>query len=84
MTMYTTYDRLSSVSPARSTPSLEPDSLYPSPPADEYLTTPDLSEWKETRRLEYEKAEKWVEDAKSVGHFRQFTVMGSYAHLSGS
>lgn len=49
--MYTPTRTLPAISPARSTPSLEPDGLDYSPP-DDYLATPDLSEWKEVRRLE--------------------------------
>ncbi|KAF8590603.1 hypothetical protein K439DRAFT_1657352 [Ramaria rubella] len=59
---------LSTISPSRSTPSLDYDNLeyepYFSPP-DDYLATPDISEWKETRKLEEQKLR--IEAADAVG-----------------
>lgn len=76
--MYSPY-RVQAISPPRSTPSLEPDSLdheYLSPADDDYLTTPDLTEWREIQRLEYEKerllAVDEQGDVQNVSSFRRF------------
>jgi len=56
---------VSTTPPSHSTPSLELDSREHSSPVDDYLSTPDVTEWREIRILEYEKDRKLAGEAQN-------------------